>query len=73
MSTIRTRHTVSGQIADTPEEIANHVVLGRYLEPVEADDKPYLPIMHKPREAEMVEVHTLEDADDFGLNDEDSI
>lgn len=48
---IRARHTVSGQIAEVPEHIFNHDVLGRYLEEVGESDKPYVPELHIPREA----------------------
>lgn len=47
----RTRHTVSGVIDEnTPEHIVSHPVLGKYLEVVDDDAKPLLPIMHKPTE-----------------------
>lgn len=51
---IRARHTVSGQIAEVHEDIFNHDVLGKYLERVDEDAKPYLPEMHKPAEADKV-------------------
>lgn len=44
---IRARHTVSGVIAEVPESIFNHDVLGAYLEEVGPDAKPYLPEMHR--------------------------
>lgn len=49
---VRTRHTVSGVIdLNTPIHIYNHVELGKYLELVGEDDKPFVPELHKPREA----------------------
>lgn len=61
----RTRHTVSGVIDEnTPDHILNHSVLGRYLEVVDEDAKPYLPVMHKPREAD-----GAEDFDSDALSD----
>lgn len=44
---IRARHTVSGVIAEVPANIFNHFVLGKYLEEVGPDAKPYLPEMHR--------------------------
>ena len=45
----RTRHTISGVIDEnTPEHIVTHSVLGKYLEVVDEDAKPFLPVMHKP-------------------------
>lgn len=44
---IRARHTVSGVIAEVPREVFEHVVLGKYLEEVGPDAKPYLPEMHR--------------------------
>lgn len=44
---IRVRHRVSGKIAEVPEHIANHFVLGKYLEKVGPDAKPFLPEMHR--------------------------
>lgn len=52
MSSIRARHTVSGVIAEVPEHIFKHEDLGRFLEAVPEDAKPYLPEMHVPREAD---------------------
>lgn len=52
---VHTRHTVSGQIGDVPESFLTHSVLGPYLEVVDEDAKPYLPEMHKPREAAVVD------------------
>lgn len=50
---IRTRHSVSGVIdPNTPENILEHPVLGRYLEIVGEDAKPFLPILHKPKAIE---------------------
>lgn len=48
---IRARHTVSGVIAEVPEDIFNHDDLGKYLERVDEDAKPLVPELHKPREA----------------------
>lgn len=45
---IRARHKISGQIAEVHEDIFNHDVLGKHLERVDEDAKPYLPEMHKP-------------------------
>lgn len=46
--TVRTRHKISGQIDEnTPRHIAEHEVLGEYLEIVGPDEKPFLPEMHK--------------------------
>lgn len=44
---IRARHTISGVIAEVPANIFNHFVLGKYLEEVGPDAKPYLPEMHR--------------------------
>lgn len=58
---IRVRHTVSGQIAEVPEHIFNHDILGRYLEEVDESAKPYVPELHTPRQAddfEEVEIDT---------------
>lgn len=55
--TVRTRHKISGQIDEnTPRHIAEHEVLGEYLEIVGPDAKPFLPEMHKAnvREGEHV-------------------
>lgn len=53
--TVRTRHKISGKIDEnTPKHIALHPVLGRYLEIVDNDAKPFLPEMHKVRVAEDV-------------------
>lgn len=58
--TVRTRHKISGQIDEnTPRHIAEHPILGRHLEVVGPDAKPYLPEMHKPKtedSADKVEV-----------------
>lgn len=49
--TVRTRHTISGQIDEnTPRHIAEHPVLGLHLQVVGPDTKPYLPEMHKPKD-----------------------
>lgn len=48
--TVRTRHKISGQIDEnTPVHIAEHEVLGKYLEIVGPDVKPYVPELHKPK------------------------
>lgn len=63
---IRTRHTVSGVIdPNTPEHVFEHPVLGKYLERVGEDAKPFLPELHKPRAAEVeaVEAKTEEVSD----------
>ena len=44
---IRVRHTISGVIAEVPQNIAEHEVLGAYLEKVGPEAKPYLPEMHR--------------------------
>lgn len=46
--TVPTRHRVSGVVdVNTPLHIAQHPVLGRYLDIVEADAKPYTPELYK--------------------------
>lgn len=46
---IPTRHTVSGAIdKNTPEHYLTHPVFGRYLEVVDEDAKPFVPVLHKP-------------------------
>lgn len=48
--TVRTRHNLTGKIDEnTPLHIAEHEVLGKHLEIVGPDAKPYLPEMHKPK------------------------
>ena len=48
--TVRTRHKISGQIDEnTPVHIAEHEILGKHLDIVGPDAKPYLPEMHKPK------------------------
>lgn len=49
---VRARHTVSGKIAEVPLSIFNHDILGKYLEEVGEDDKPYVPELHTPRPAD---------------------
>jgi len=44
---IRARHTVSGRIEEVPQNIFEHEVLGKYLEEVGPEAKPYLPEMHR--------------------------
>lgn len=45
---VRTRHKVSGAIDEaTPRHIAEHEVLGKDLEIVGPNVKPYLPEMHR--------------------------
>lgn len=44
----RTRHRISGAIDEnTPEHILGHPVLGKHLEEVGPNAKPYLPEMHR--------------------------
>ena len=58
----RTRHTVSGVVDEnTPEHIVQHPVLGKYLEVVDENAKPFLPIMHKPTTVKPAEVEPLLD------------
>jgi hypothetical protein len=46
--TYRTRHKISGVIDEnTPANIVEHDVFGKYLEVVGPDAKPYLPEMHR--------------------------
>lgn len=53
----RTRHTISGVIDEnTPEHIVSHPILGKFLEVVDEDAKPLLPVMHKPTPAKVVAV-----------------
>lgn len=48
--TVRTRHRLTGQIDEnTPRHLAEHEVLGKHLEIVDENAKPYLPEMHKPK------------------------
>lgn len=58
--TVRTRHEISGQIDEnTPRHILEHPVLGRHLQVVGPDVKPYLPEMHKtPKNAEEADSRT---------------
>lgn len=52
----RTRHTVSGVVdKNTPEHILDHPVLGKYLEVVEDDAKPLLPVMHRPTTVDKID------------------
>lgn len=45
---VRTRHRVSGAIDEaTPRHIAEHEILGKDLEIVGPNAKPYLPEMHR--------------------------
>lgn len=55
--TVRTRHTISGAIEkNTPVHLLEHPTLGKYLEVVDDDAKPYHPELHKPREVSEQEV-----------------
>lgn len=65
--TVHARHTVSGKIVDIPEAIFNHPVLGDYYERVDADAKPYLPEMHVPTKAVVVQdtFEAIDDDDEF--------
>lgn len=48
--TVTTRHTVSGAVdPNTPIHIAEHPVLGKYLEIVPDGTKPFVPELHKPK------------------------
>ena len=47
METVHTRHTISGVIKDVPVSIYEHEILGKYLEIVPEDAKPFLPEMHR--------------------------
>lgn len=59
--TVRTRHTVSGVIDNnTPLHLIEHPIFGRYLEVVDDDAKPFLPELHKPREAKAPEEPKVE-------------
>lgn len=49
---VHVRHTVSGQIADVPQHIYDHDVLGAYLEIVDEDAKPFVPELHNARTAD---------------------
>lgn len=45
---VRTRHAISGAIDEnTPRHVAEHEVLGKHLEIVGPNAKPYLPEMHR--------------------------
>lgn len=45
---LRTRHRISGAIDEnTPRHIFDHPVLGKHLEEVGPEAKPYLPEMHR--------------------------
>lgn len=67
MTSIRARHTVSGKIAEVPEHIFFHAELGRFLEAVDEDTKPYLSEMHIPREAEREELDFEEEQGEVEL------
>lgn len=54
--TVRTRHLISGQIAEVPVEIFEHADLGPWLEEVADDAKPYVPGFYAPREPGTEEV-----------------
>jgi hypothetical protein len=71
--TVRTRHRISGVIDEnTPIHIAEHPVLGEYLEVVGPDAKPFLPEMHRvslPADATKDQIKSAEVAVDLGLVD----
>lgn len=53
--TVRTRHRITGKIDEnTQKHIALHPVLGKHLEIVGPDAKPFLPEMHKVPTGEAV-------------------
>ena len=70
-ATLRTRHAVSGAIDEaTPRNIFEHEVLGKYLEEVGPDAKPYLPEMHRvtlPEDATKDEKAAADAAIDLGI------
>lgn len=43
MTLIRTRHTISGQIAYVDDSMLDHPVLGKHIEEVGEDAKPFVP------------------------------
>ena len=49
------RNTISGQIADIAPKMLEHPTFKDILEVVSADDKPYVPELHKPRLAKSKE------------------
>lgn len=52
----RTRHTVSGVIDEnTPEHMLTHPLLGKFLEVVDENAKPLLPVMHRPATVDVKE------------------
>lgn len=61
---VRTRHLISGQIAEVPVEIFNHAVLGEFLEEVSEDAKPYFDGMYAPREQGDKEVAVYDELDE---------
>lgn len=69
--TVRTRHDISGQIDEnTPRHIAEHKVLGRHLQIVGPDAKPYLPEMHKPKVTEPIDKVELPEVTPAVINKE---
>ena len=42
------RNTLSGQIADVSPKFLEHPVLGKVLELVDTEAKPFVPELHKP-------------------------
>lgn len=48
--TVRTRHRISGQIDEnTPRHVAEHKVLGKHLDIVSDEAKPYVPELYKAK------------------------
>lgn len=74
---VRTRHVVSGAIDEnTPRNILEHEILGKYLEEVGPDAKPYLPEMHRvtlPADANKDEIAAAKAAIDAGIVDADVV
>jgi len=59
--TVRTRHLISGQIDEnTPRHVAEHPILGKHLQIVDSDAKPYVPELYKAKTepAPVVEIPT---------------
>ena len=55
--TVTTRHRISGAVdRNTPVHIAEHPVLGRHLDIVADDAKPFVPELHKPKTEPKAEV-----------------
>lgn len=74
---VRTRHKVSGVIDEnTPLNIVEHPILGKHLEIVGPDAKPYLPEMHRvslPADATDEQKAVADAAIAAGLVDEDVV